>query len=192
MGAVKGQIVDHGVPNLTGVLVHVPGHAFTVLTAADGNFMFDIVPAGTYTISVELNGLQLGTVPDVVVTNALVDLGQVQVGFNCGANEVAFGNHCYYLDGSNSVCDAGFSLASQSILTTIASQFAGLTYKHTVSSNCCIANLDGPENWGMVAVGLGGHCNAPGLFSPNEPALNGSGCTNVNSHVPAQLTLCGK
>jgi len=190
-GAVTGQIVDPSIANLTGLVVHVPGHAFTVIVGADGKFTFDVVPPGTYAISVDQNGVAIGTIPDVVVANVLVDLGQVQIGSGCGPNDVSYGGHCYYLDGSNSVCDAGYSLASQSILTDIAPLFAGLTYKHTVSQNCCIANLDGPENWGMFG-GTGGHCSKPGLFGPNEPALNGSGCTNVNSHVPGQLTLCGK
>jgi hypothetical protein len=191
LGAVTGQIVDPSIANLTGLVVHIPGHAFTVIIGADGKFTFDVLPRGTYTISVDQNGVSLGTVPNVVVADVLVDLGQLQIGTGCGPNDVSYGGHCYYLDGSNSVCDAGYSLASQSVLTDIAPLFAGLTYKHTVSQNCCIANLDGPENWGMFG-GTGGHCSKPGLFSPNEPALNGSGCTNVNAHVPGQLTLCGK
>jgi hypothetical protein len=107
----------------------------------------------------------------------------------CGTNDVSSGGHCYYLDGSGGACDAGYSLQRQEILTTIAPQFVGLNYKHQVSSNCCIENADGVENWGMNA-----NCNRAGPFQPGNPAPGGAGCTNVNPPIltPQQLTLCGK
>ena len=48
----------------------------------------------------------------------------------------------YYLDGSGGVCADGFELAPQSVLNFIASDFIGLTYYGTMSSNCCIWHLD--------------------------------------------------
>lgn len=104
----------------------------------------------------------------------------------CGLNDVSFAGHCYYLDGSGGACDPGYALASQSVLTDIAPLFAGLTYKHTVSSNCCIWNADPDEDWGMNPS-----CNQPGPFDPGEPALGGAGCTNAMNFGPQQLTLCG-
>jgi len=100
--------------------------------------------------------------------------------------DVQFNGHCYYLDGSGGACDAGYALASQSVLTSIASEFAGKTYKHLVSDNCCIYNSDPVENWGMTS-----HCNDPGPFSPGEPSLGGAGCTDQTSLEPNNLTLCG-
>jgi hypothetical protein len=105
----------------------------------------------------------------------------------CGANDVSYQGHCYYLDGSQGACDPGYKLWSQSILTNIASMFAGLNYKHTVSGNCCIDNADGVQNWGMVT-----HCNSNGPFSAGEPAPGGAGCSGVMENFPNQLTLCGK
>jgi cysteine-rich repeat protein len=101
------------------------------------------------------------------------------------ATEVAFGGQCYYLDGSGGVCDPGYLLASQSILNSIAPLFAGKTYKHQVSLNCCIYNSDPLEDWGMLS-----HCNSAGPFASGEPALGGTGCTNAMNLFPGQLTLC--
>ena len=106
---------------------------------------------------------------------------------NCGTNDVSYGGHCYYLDGSGGACDPGYSLASQEILSSIASLFAGKNYKHTVSGNCCIYNSDGVENWGMVD-----HCNTPGPFDSSEPALHGANCAGVEILDGNQLTLCMK
>lgn len=106
------------------------------------------------------------------------------------ATDVEFNRHCFYLDGSAGVCDPGYALASQSVLTSIASGFAGKTYKHTVSGDCCIYNSDGVENWGMDNSPAG-HCGKPGQFNPGEPLLGGAGCTNATDLGPNQLTLCG-
>ncbi len=99
------------------------------------------------------------------------------------STEVELAGHCYYLDGSGGACDAGYQLASQSALSQ--GMFAGKTYKHQVSDNCCIFTSDVAENWGM-----GDHCNVPGPFTANDPQLGAIGCTNVTQLFPAQLTLC--
>ncbi len=105
----------------------------------------------------------------------------------CGTNDVSFGGHCYYLDGSKGVCDPGYQVASQSILNTIAASFVGLNYKHTISGNCCVFNADPTENWGMA-----NHCNVAGPFTAGDPALGAAGCTAAVVNNPNQLTLCGK
>lgn len=102
------------------------------------------------------------------------------------ATDVQFNGHCYYLDGSGGACDAGYALASQSVLTSIAAEFAGKTYKHQVSDNCCIYNSDPVENWGMT-----NHCNQPGQFNSGEPSLGGADCTDATNLDAGQLTLCG-
>lgn len=120
---------------------------------------------------------------------ATMTLGGAQVALAAcdPLTEVSHGGNCYYLDGSGGVCDSGYSLASQSILTSIAAGFAGKTYKHTVSNNCCIYNADPDEDWGM-----GNSCNATTSFGQGEPALGGSGCTDGMILDSAQLTLCAK
>ncbi len=105
------------------------------------------------------------------------------------SREVEFGGHCYYLDGSGGVCDANYVLASQSVLGEIAAEFAGKTYKHQVSDNCCIYNSDPVEDWGMTDP-PSGHCNQPGPFSAGEPSLGGAACSGDTSLEPNQLTLC--
>ena len=103
--------------------------------------------------------------------------------------EVAFNGVCYYLDGSNGVCDAGYALAPQSVLSSIASGFVGKTYRHARSNNCCIKHANQAaegQDWGMAS----GDCNAPGPFSTG-PALGAVGCTNANQNTSSQLSLCG-
>lgn len=107
---------------------------------------------------------------------------------NCDtATEVEFNSTCYYLDGSGGACDAGYTLAPQSILTTIATQFAGKDYKHQVSDNCCITHANQAaegQDWGLPD-----NCNTPGPFTAG-PVLGGVGCNDANNNNPMQLTLC--
>jgi hypothetical protein len=74
---------------------------------------------------------------------------------------------------------------SDNILAEFHRQFIGLTYKHQVSTDCCIQSSMAYESWGM-----GNHCNKPGPFDETDVVLGGSGCTNKQNHTPGQLTLC--
>ena len=65
-------------------------------------------------------------------------------------------------------------------LATIAAQFVGKTYKHTVSNNCCIANLDGPENYGMSGL----DCDGPGPWKTG-PVLGGASCMRASPPIRA-------
>lgn len=105
---------------------------------------------------------------------------------SCATNEIASGGHCYYLDGSGGACDTGYSRAAETVLSSIATQFVGKNYKHTVSANCCIWTSDTFENWGMAA-----HCNTNGPFSAGDPKLAAQSCTNQQLHNTGQLTFCG-
>lgn len=106
-------------------------------------------------------------------------------------SEVSYEGHCYYLDGSNGLCDSTYELAPQSILAAIAGDFAGKDYKHLMSSNCCIRHADEAteaQDWGLNPAA----CDAKGPF-PEGPRLHGSGCHNLEDHGAAdahELTLC--
>jgi hypothetical protein len=105
------------------------------------------------------------------------------------ATEVELDGTCYYLDGSNGVCDPEYALAPQSVLSSIASGFVDKTYRHTQSDNCCIKHADQAtegQDWGMT----GSDCNGPGPFVTG-PVPGGTGCTDANQNFPRQLTLCG-
>jgi hypothetical protein len=101
------------------------------------------------------------------------------------ATEVEYLGHCYYLDGSQGVCDPGYTLGPQTVLYTIGPWFEGRDYRHTVSSNCCIYNSEPDEDFGMAD-----HCNAPGPFSATDVMPGAMGCTDVYNFYPGQLTLC--
>jgi hypothetical protein len=106
-------------------------------------------------------------------------------------NEVRFQGKCYYLDGSRGICDQGYALASNADLAAILQSdpnaWAGKSYKHVTSTNCCILTSDFSEDYGMVA-----HCNVPGPFSNGEPVAGGSKCSGVYWKYLGQLTLCAK
>ena len=104
------------------------------------------------------------------------------------SREVEYAGTCYYLDGSQGACDAGYSLAPQSILNTIAPMFVGKDYKHTVSSNCCITHADQAaegQDWGMTT-----ECNSGGPFTSGNPQWGGAGCIDQQNDFAGQLTLC--
>jgi hypothetical protein len=89
------------------------------------------------------------------------------------------------MDGSNGTCATGYSLATNAVLTCIATQFAGKNYKSTVSGNCCIWTADAYE-----CYGLSSNCNLAGPFT-SGPTLGGAGCSDAQSHSSTQLTFCG-
>ena len=123
-------------------------------------------------------------------------------GQSCGAQgacttcdtttEVSFGGHCYYLDGSAGICDAGYSLQSNAslgaILAANANAWEGLTYRHTVSKNCCVGTSDATAEFGMTA-----NCDLAGPFSAGQPVLDGMECNGFafTFSQANQLTLCG-
>ena len=104
------------------------------------------------------------------------------------ATEVELGGKCYYLDGSNGVCQGNDELAPQLALEFIASNFIGKTYKTTPSNNCCIEHsktaTEG-QDWGMD----GADCNVSGTFGTG-PILGGTGCVDADQHNVNQLTFC--
>lgn len=109
----------------------------------------------------------------------------------CGSDEVSYQGHCYYLDGSNGVCDSGYARASEVILAQVASLFQGKGYKHNVSNFCCIWTSDVAANWGMTYPS--GTCNKAGPIQAGEPSLGGANCNNITYHSSTmQLTFCGK
>ncbi|WP_437573808.1 PKD domain-containing protein [Sorangium sp. So ce887] len=104
------------------------------------------------------------------------------------ATEVELDGHCYYLDGSGGACDAGYTLAPQGALSSIAPAFVGKTYKHQPSGNCCIVHSEQStelQDWGMDSP----DCNGPGPFQMG-PMLGGAGCSDALNEGPGQLTLC--
>lgn len=54
VGVVRGQVNYCGQGGVDGMQVYVPGRQFVVITDADGNFLFDQLPAGEYTLKFKL------------------------------------------------------------------------------------------------------------------------------------------
>jgi hypothetical protein len=173
-------------------LSNTTNFSFTGGTCVNGSTQ--LAPGGTCTIIVQpratANGSLSGNLNVTANNNPSYALSGTASGFgpSCdSATEVSYNGSCYYLDGSNG-CLAGYSLAPQSVLSTIAASFVGKTYKTAISDNCCIRHLDQAsqgQDWGFAT----GVCNAAGPFA-SAPTLNGSNCTDSQNSSAQQLTLC--
>lgn len=96
-GGIQGQLTACAPQSFAGYLVHVPGRAFSVYTPADGRFQMDVMPAGTYDLSIGFNGTVVATVPQVAVGAGIVQIQDVLLtntsgdGNNCGACGISCG-----------------------------------------------------------------------------------------------------
>ena len=70
-GGISGQLDTCNHQGLAGILVHVPGRAFSVFTGADGKFQIDVMPAGVYDLSIEVGGAVVATVTGIPVGNTV-------------------------------------------------------------------------------------------------------------------------
>lgn len=112
--------------------------------------------------------------------------------------DVSFGGNCYYLDGTNGVCQPGYTMAPQSVLTNISTGFAGLTFKTQTFNNCCVkhsqqgvppcgAAPNECQDWGMTGL----DCTPSTVPWGTGPIPGGTSCANANQNDTRQLTLCG-
>jgi len=101
--------------------------------------------------------------------------------------EVLYNGGCYYLDGSNGKCDAGYKLAPQSVFAKISKGFVGKDYKNQRSHNCCIKHRDQKKE--RQDYGMPRNCNSPGPFKEG-PKLGAIGCRNAYNNFNRQLTVC--
>jgi len=110
VGSVSGQLASCTPLNFTGMLVYIPGRAFSVFSGPDGQFQIDNLPPGTYEVAVESGNVILAkesvTVVDqpvLLATPMYVDTGSDPN--NCGT----CGNACT----PNQTCAAGQCTGAQ-------------------------------------------------------------------------------
>jgi Collagen triple helix repeat (20 copies) len=190
-GAIRGRITSPIAGfDLENIRLSIPGRSTYAVAAADGSFVLDGLPAGSYRVRAERHcGVVVGERLDIAVGADEVNIGDVAVnnalcGVVCTANEVEFAGSCYWLDGTAGVC-AGGQLAPETALPLIAEQFVGKSPKTTPFNNCCITTSATFQNWGLP----GASCGQPsGPFL--APALGAVGCTNQQNRASQQLTFC--
>lgn len=94
MGSISGQLTSCTPLNLAGMLVYIPGRAFSVFTGPSGHFQIDNVPPGTYDVAVASGNAIVATVPVTVLTQA-VPLGPLYVDTGSDSSNCGFcGNAC--------------------------------------------------------------------------------------------------
>jgi hypothetical protein len=83
-GGITGHVQTCAGQNAAGYLVHVPGRGFSAFTDEAGNFTFDLMPMGTYRLSVEKNGAVAATVESIPVGTSQYALAHdIDVGGPC-------------------------------------------------------------------------------------------------------------
>jgi hypothetical protein len=79
-GEIQGVLTAYGVYGAEGWDVYIPGRSFFVRTGADGTFVLNYVPAGTYNLMIAREGIKVREMPGIVVASRrLANLGQVEV-----------------------------------------------------------------------------------------------------------------
>lgn len=77
-GTIKGKVNYCGKGGYLGMQVFIPGRQFMVLLGADGNFIFNNVPAGTYDINYAVNGQLVNENKNISVSaGSTNDLGEI-------------------------------------------------------------------------------------------------------------------
>jgi hypothetical protein len=79
-GDVRG-VVNYCRPDrVNGTLVHIPGRSFQAKLGPSGEFVLNYVPAGTYSLVVEIPGSPAHTVPGVSARDGeITDVGQITI-----------------------------------------------------------------------------------------------------------------
>jgi hypothetical protein len=153
-----GQSVAH-------TLVYIPGRSFVSYTGADGSFLLDYVPPGTYSVIVEAPGNHTQTLSGLVVVNGSTrDTGTTTLTDllsdpqNCGA----CGNSC----GKGVACSNG-----------VCAMMTMCPAGQTLCGASCVNAATDASN-----------CGACGNTCPNGSACANGVCT---SSCPKGQTLCG-
>ena len=83
-GVIKGKVNYCGKGGYIGMQVFIPGRTFMAMLGADGNFLFQDVPVGTYDLNYVINGKLVNENKNINVTSgATFDLGEISF---CGDN----------------------------------------------------------------------------------------------------------
>jgi Carboxypeptidase regulatory-like domain/Collagen triple helix repeat (20 copies)/Stigma-specific protein, Stig1 len=179
-GSIGGQIALLCGQSVAHTLVYIPGRSFVSYTGADGSFLLDYVPPGSYSVTVEAPGNQTQTLSGLVVvsgsttntgTTTLTDL--LSDPQNCGTcgNSCAKGLAC-----SNGVCavtcPAGQVLCGASCVNTA-----------TDASNCGACG----NTCGAGSACANGACVAA---CPAGQTLCGASCVDTATNV-SNCGACG-
>jgi len=80
VGKIKGEVDYCGAGPKDRLRIYIPGRQFSITTGSDGNFLFESIPAGTYSLGFEIENQFIGGKKDVIVKpGEITDLGPVAI-----------------------------------------------------------------------------------------------------------------
>ncbi len=165
-----GGLVSLCSQSVAHTLVYIPGRSFVSYTGADGSFLLDYVPPGTYSVIVETPGNHTQTLSGVLVASgSTTDTGTTTLADllsdpqNCGA----CGNSCGKAACSNGVCTTtcptGQTLCAGSCVNTATDAFNCGACGNTCAGTSCFGGVcaaptcnDGRKNGAETDTDCGG------------------------------------
>ncbi|MGE0394679.1 MAG: carboxypeptidase-like regulatory domain-containing protein [Vicinamibacterales bacterium] len=161
---------------VAGLMVYVPGRAYTVITGANGTFQLDHVPAGSYSLAIDRGGSVVATLSGIAVGTGTINVGSVAScaatgGSSCGgATCVAPTPFCHAATETcvaclnNSQCLSGQVCTNNACVYPCGQPCTGATpVCNTVARRCvqCVTNNDckTPPN----TICASGRCGNGGL-----------------------------
>lgn len=80
VGTIKGEVDYCGSGPKDRLRIYIPGRQFSITTGSDGKFLFESIPAGTYSLGFEIENQFIGEKKDVAVKpGEITDLGPVAI-----------------------------------------------------------------------------------------------------------------
>jgi len=80
VGSIKGEVDYCGSGPKDRLRIYIPGRQFSITTGSDGKFLFQSIPAGTYSLGFEIDNQFIGEKKDVAVKpGEITDLGPVAI-----------------------------------------------------------------------------------------------------------------